>query len=99
MVAMFYDEWGIMRDDKERFIGVNANRLIEQYLELRPTVYLEGKRYYQYSQKKGVWKSKTLLNITRELRKLVHKRAPAVWDSALSREVEAMLPLICDSVD
>ena len=64
-----------------------------------PTVYQEdSKFYFQYSER-GVWVKTSLLQITKQLKKILHNLYPDFWKASFNRDIEAILPLTCKTVE
>ena len=88
----------VIVNSKGEPLSLNVSKLASIYTQFFPTVYQEdGKFYFQYS-KKRVWVKTSLLEITRQIKKIVHSLYPDFWKAGFNKEIEAILPLTCKTV-
>ncbi len=89
----------VIVNSKGEPLSLNVSKLASTYIQFFPTVYQEdGKFYFQYS-KKRVWVKTSLLEITRQIKKIVHSLYPDFWKAGFNKEIEAILPLTCKRVE
>ena len=89
---------GITRNS-DGIVHVNPNRFVNFYVERRPTVYHNGARYHVYEEDMGIWLSKDIVDIKRDMRNLLHKYVPDYWNATFDKAVDILLPLESKTVD
>lgn len=86
--------WGI--EPTDRGYKVNAQKLIERYIQSRPLAYAKSGFYYKYV--KGVWIETDEVAIKKRLLLIVNHLVPYLWGRcgySLNSSVSSLLPLLC----
>ena len=89
----------VIVNSKGEPLSLNVSKLVRIYTRFFPTVYQEDSRFYFQYSKKGVWVKISLLQITKQFKKILHNLYPDFWKASFNRDIEAILPLTCKTVE